>query len=143
LTDERKAFSPFHTRQELVMRVMLVEDDLGMRQVLSRLLQTSGFSSVSEVGDGQEALTALASTQVDLIITDCVMPRMDGVALVTALRARGDRTPVIMLSGQEDPHGVVGASKAGVNNYIPKPIRPEQFLEKIWQTLGIKRAVAL
>ena len=125
------------------MRVMLVEDDLGMRQVLSRLLQTSGFSSVSEVGDGQEALTALASTQVDLIITDCVMPRMDGVALVTALRARGDRTPVIMLSGQEDPHVVVRAIKAGVNNYIPKPIRPEQFLEKIWQTLGINRAVAL
>ena len=125
------------------MRVMLVEDDLGMRQVLSRLLQTSGFSSVSEVGDGQEALTALASTQVDLIITDCVMPRMDGVALVTALRARGDRTPVIMLSGQEDPHVVVRAIRAGVNNYIPKPIRPEQFLEKIWQTLGINRAVAL
>lgn len=125
------------------MRVMLVEDDLGMRQVLSRLLQTSGFSSVSEVGDGQEALTALASTQVDLIITDCVMPRMDGVALVTALRARGDRTPVIMLSGQEDPHVVVRAIRAGVNNYIPKPIRPEQFLEKIWQTLGMNGAVAM
>ena len=125
------------------MRVMLVEDDSGMRQVLSRLLQASGFDSISEVGDGQEALTALASTKVDLIITDCIMPRMDGVALVTALRARGDKTPVIMLSGQDDPHVVVRAIRAGVNNYIPKPIRPEQFLEKIWQTLGINRAVAL
>jgi len=125
------------------MRVMLVEDDSGMRQVLSRLLQTSGFDSISEVGDGQEALAALTSTQVDLIITDCIMPRMDGVALVTALRARGDKTPVIMLSGQDDPHVVVRAIRAGVNNYIPKPIRPEQFLEKIWQTLGINRAVAL
>jgi CheY-like chemotaxis protein len=125
------------------MRVMLVEDDSGMRQVLSRLLQTSGFASVTEVGDGQEALTALTSTQVDLIITDCIMPRMDGVALVTALRARGDQTPVIMLSGQDDPRVVVRAIRAGVNNYIPKPIRPEQFLEKIWQTLGINGAVAL
>jgi CheY-like chemotaxis protein len=125
------------------MRVMLVEDDSGMRQVLSRLLQTSGFASVTEVGDGQEALAALTSTKVDLIITDCIMPRMDGVALVTALRARGDQTPVIMLSGQDDPHVVVKAIRAGVNNYIPKPIRPEQFLEKIWQTLGINRAVAL
>jgi CheY-like chemotaxis protein len=122
---------------------MLVEDDSGMRQVLSRLLQTSGFAAVTEVGDGQEALTALASTKVDLIITDCIMPRMDGVALVTARRARGDQTPVIMLSGQDDPHVVVRAIRAGVNNYIPKPIRPEQFLEKIWQTLGINRAVAL
>ena len=125
------------------MRVMLVEDDPGMRQVLSRLLQTSGFGSVHEVGDGAEALAALASTKVDLIITDCIMPRMDGVALVTALRGRGDRTPVIMLSGQDDPHVVVRAIRAGVNNYVPKPIRPEQFLEKIWQTLGINRAVAL
>ena len=125
------------------MRVMLVEDDLGMRQVLSRLLQTSGFSSVSEVGDGQEALTALASTQVDLIITDCIMPRMDGVAMVTALRRRGDQTPVIMLSGQDDPHVVVRAIRAGVNNYVPKPIRPEHFFEKIWQTLGVNRAIAL
>jgi two-component system chemotaxis response regulator CheY len=122
---------------------MLVEDDSGMRQVLSRLLQASGFQSITEVGDGQDALTALASTRVDLIITDCIMPRMDGVAMVTALRARGDRTPVIMLSGQEDPHVVVRAIRAGVNNYIPKPIRPEQFLEKIWQTLGINGAVAL
>ena len=124
------------------MRVMLVEDDSGMRQVLSKLLRTSGFDFVAEVGDGDEALAALGGTKVDLVITDCIMPRMDGVALVTALRARGDRTPVIMLSGQEDPHVVVRAIRAGVNNYIPKPIRPEQFLEKIWQTLGINGAVA-
>jgi CheY-like chemotaxis protein len=122
---------------------MLVEDDSGMRQVLSKLLQASGFTSVTEVGDGDEALAALVAARVDLIITDCIMPRMDGIALVTALRARGDQTPVIMLSGQEDPHVVVRAIRAGVNNYIPKPIRPEQFLEKIWQTLGINRAVAL
>ena len=125
------------------MRVMIVDDDPEMRQVLSRLLRSSGFDPVDEVGDGDEALARLAAMHVDLIITDCVMPRMDGVALVTALRARGDRTPVIMLSGQDDPHVVVKAVRAGVNNYIPKPIRPEHFFEKIWQTLGVSRAIAL
>ena len=125
------------------MRVMLVDDDAPMRQVLARLLQTSGFESVAEVGDGHQALLHLKSEQVDLIVTDCSMPGMDGIALVTALRARGDQTPVIMLSGQDDPQLIVRAIRAGVNNYIPKPIHPENFFEKIWQTLGVARTVAI
>jgi CheY-like chemotaxis protein len=125
------------------MRVMLVDDDAPMRQVLSKLLQTSGFDSVTEVGDGSEALAALQSHRVDLIVTDCCMPAMDGISLVTALRARGDKTPVIMLSGQNDPQLIVRAIRAGVNNYVPKPIHPENFFEKIWQTLGISPTAAI
>jgi DNA-binding response OmpR family regulator len=123
------------------MRVMLVDDDIRMRQVLARLLQTSGFDTVDEVSDGQEALAKLESCRVDLIVTDFVMPEMDGIAMVTALRARGDQTPIIMLSAHDDPHLVVRAIRAGVNNYVPKPIHPQNFFEKIWQTLGIERPV--
>jgi DNA-binding response OmpR family regulator len=122
---------------------MLVDDDARMRQVLGRLLQASGFSHVDEVSDGAEALERLADLRVDLIVTDCHMPRMDGIALVTALRSRGDRTPVIMLSGEHEPAMIVKAIKAGVDNYIPKPIHPETFFEKIWQSLGVPRAIAL
>jgi DNA-binding response OmpR family regulator len=124
------------------MRVMLVDDDARMREVLARLLASAGFRAVEQVGDGQEALLRLAGVHVDLIITDCSMPRMDGVAFVTALRAKGDATPVIMLSGQDDPQLVVRAIRAGVNNYVPKPIHPENLFEKIRQTLGAARAVA-
>ena len=119
------------------MRVMLVDDDAPMRQVLAKLLHSSGFDHVTEVSDGNEALATLQSSRVDLIVTDCCMPAMDGISLVTALRARGDKTPVIMLSGQDDPQLIVRAIRAGVNNYVPKPIHPENFFEKIWQTLGI------
>jgi CheY-like chemotaxis protein len=125
------------------MRVMVVDDDFRMRQVLAKLLESSGFDGVEEVGDGEEALARLQETQVDLIVTDCQMPRMDGIALVTALRAGGNTTPVIMLSGQDDPQLVVRAIRAGVNNYVPKPIHPENFFEKIWQTLGTSRALAI
>jgi len=48
-----------------------------------------------------------------------------------------------MLSGQDDPQLVVRAIRAGVNNYVPKPIHPENFFEKIRQTLGAVRAVAI
>ena len=126
------------------MRVMLVDDDARMRQVLAKLLLTSGFDSVAEVSDGNQALVHLQSDSVDLIVTDCCMPGMDGITLVTALRAKGDQTPVIMLSGQDDPKLIVRAIRAGVNNYIPKPIHPENFFEKIWQTLGVTtRTIAM
>ena len=118
------------------MHVLVIDDDARLRQVLARLLRTSGFDRVDEAADGEEALAALDRIHPDLILTDCQMPRMDGIAFVRHLRARGDLTPVIMLSGQGDPHAVVVAVKAGVNNYLPKPISPEILFEKIGQTLG-------
>jgi CheY-like chemotaxis protein len=122
---------------------MLVDDDARMRQVLAKLLESAGFREVEQVSDGQEALARLTAVPVDLIITDCCMPRMDGMAMVTTLRARGDLTPIIMLSGQDDPQQIVRAIRAGVNNYVPKPIHPENLFEKIWQTMGTSRAVAM
>jgi DNA-binding response OmpR family regulator len=127
------------------MRVMLVDDDARMRQVLARLLLSAGLTVSHEAGDGEEALAALSADPdgVDLIVTDCRMPRMDGIAFVTALRKRGDTTPVIMLSGEHDPHLIVRAVRAGVDNYVPKPLNPAAFFEKIWQTLATPRAVAV
>ena len=69
------------------------------------------------------------------------MPRMDGLTLVRHLRAAGDKTPIIMLSGHGQPHEIVAAIKAGVNNYLPKPINPEALFEKISQTLGMANLV--
>ena len=127
------------------MRIMLVDDDVRMRQALTRLLNGAGFAFIEQAGDGQEALDRLAGEplRVDLIITDCTMPRLDGVALVGALRARGDRTPVIMISGEHDPDLVIRAIRAGVSNYVPKPIHVQTLVEKIWQTLGVPGAVAM
>lgn len=121
------------------MRVLVVDDDGRLRQVLARLLRASGFDAVDEAADGEEALLALGKGQPDLIITDFQMPRMDGIAFVRRIRAEGNLTPVIMLSGHEDPHSIVVAIKAGVSNYLLKPINPEVLFEKIGQTLGISK----
>jgi DNA-binding response OmpR family regulator len=118
------------------MHALIIDDDARLRQVLTRLLRSGGFDTVDEAADGEEALRTLTNVHPDLILTDCQMPRMDGIAFVRQLRARGDRTPVIMLSGQGDPHLVVTAVRAGVNNYLPKPIHPDVLFEKIEQTLG-------
>jgi len=123
------------------MHALVIDDDARLRQVLTRLLRTGGFDTVDEAADGEEALRTLASVHPDLILTDCQMPRMDCIAFVRQLRARGDRTPVIMLSGQGDPHLVVTAVRAGVNNYLPKPIHPDVLFEKIEQTLGAQKSL--
>src|SRR5258708_17033407 len=129
--------------RNISMHVLVIDDDARLRQVLARLLRTSGFDVVDEASDGEEALLALNKIHPDLILTDCQMPRLDGIAFVRQLRARGDQTPVIMLSGHGDPHQVVVAVKAGVNNYLPKPINPDVLIEKIEQTLGIHPAFSI
>jgi DNA-binding response OmpR family regulator len=122
------------------MHVLVIDDDSRLRQVLARLLRVSGFDVVDEAADGQAALDMLATIHPDLIITDCQMPRLDGIAFVRQLRAQSDRTPVIMLSGLCEPHQVVIAAKAGVDNFLPKPISPHLLMEKISQTLPNFRA---
>ena len=121
------------------MHVLVIDDDSRLRLVLARMLRAGGFDSIQEAADGEEALASLAKRGADLIITDCQMPRMDGITFVRQLRGRGDRTPIIMLSGQGDPHLIVTAIKAGVDNYLPKPINPDVLFEKIEQTLGVRK----
>jgi DNA-binding response OmpR family regulator len=117
------------------MRILLIDDDTRLRQVLARLLRARGFDSIDEAGDGQEAMEMLPCLAVDLIFANCLLPRMDGISLVRALRARGDQTPVIMLRGQAEAHMVVMAVMAGANGCLPRVIHPDLLLEKIGQAL--------
>ena len=115
------------------MHVLVIDDDSRLRQVLARWLRDSGFSTVAEAADGLEALDLLNSHPPDLILTDRDMPRMDGLGFVKILRSRGDRTPIIMLSGHDDPHTLVLAARAGVDSFLTKPISLEMLSEKILQ----------
>jgi two-component system response regulator DesR len=118
------------------MRVLLVEDDTQLRTVLAIFCRTLGVEVLGESADGVEALETLRAgdVQPDLILTDCQMPRMDGIALVRQLRAAGDRTPVIMISGQLDPQIVQRAYAAGVSHYLPKPLSTTSLTHAIGQT---------
>ena len=116
------------------MRVLVVEDDLQLRVVLAVFCRALGAEVLGESADGVEALDALRSLRPDLILTDCQMPRMDGITLVRRLRARGDSTPVIMISGQLDPQVVARAYEAGVSHYLPKPLSPALLTSAIGQT---------
>jgi DNA-binding response OmpR family regulator len=125
--------------QMVAMRVLLVENDLHLRPVVARLMRCFGFDSVAEAGDGKEALSQLEGQSVDLILTDCDMPGMDGIDLTRKLRQRGDTTPIIMLSGRDDAKIVAKARRAGVSDYIQKPIDAKALSASIDRALGEHR----
>ncbi len=78
-------------------QVLVVEDDAEERSDLAEMVASFGFQ-VATVADGREALEKLASFPANAILTDLMMPRMDGVALLKELAAHGDRTPTIVLT---------------------------------------------
>ena len=117
------------------MRVVIVEDDVQMRAALGLILRGFGAEVLAEIGDGLAALELLAGEHPDLILTDCQMPRLDGISLVRRLRARGDQTPVIMISGRHEPQVQAMALAAGVNQYLFKPLSTATLRQAIGQMI--------
>jgi CheY-like chemotaxis protein len=122
------------------MTVLIVEDHEQTRTALSLLLRGLGATVLAEMPDGQAALDLLADQHPDLILTDCQMPRLDGISLVRRLRARGDRTPVIMISGQHEPRIAEMARAAGVSQFLLKPLAAATLQRAIGQILTGKAA---
>jgi len=79
-------------------RVLIVEDDEAERKHLAQMVSSFGITALTAT-DGQDALESLASRDVDAILTDLVMPRMDGFELLRKLSAQGVTTPAIVLTG--------------------------------------------
>lgn len=113
------------------MQALVVDDDAIARRAMSCLLRTCGFEHVIQADDGHQALDVLGHDHPDLVITDCQMPRMDGISLTRALRQGGQSGPIIMLSGLEDPQIIDLAMRAGVTQYLCKPLRAQALVETI------------
>jgi two-component system chemotaxis response regulator CheY len=113
------------------MDVLIADDDPQCRRMLSRLITRAGVDVVAEVADGVEALELLEGIRVDLIITDCQMPRLDGLSFTRTLRARHCFTPIVMVSGHTDPAIVAQAHRAGVNAFFHKPLDGKLLLQFI------------
>src|SRR5207237_3330976 len=101
------------------MRILLVDDDPAARSCLRQFLEGLGALSVHEAADGQAAMEQIPSSRPNLIITDCQMPRMDGLRLTRALRAAGVEVPVIMVSGITDRTMIQSALDNGVPHFLP------------------------
>ena len=119
-------------------RLLIIDDDQSVRVWLRRSLEREGYE-VHEAREGGEALKLLADTPVDLIITDIIMPDMEGIAFILALRQRRPPLPVIAISG---------GGRIGLNNYLEiakgcgaaralaKPFKIAQLLTLVQELIG-------
>ncbi|HWE25674.1 MAG TPA: sigma-54 dependent transcriptional regulator [Myxococcales bacterium] len=101
-------------------RVLVVDDEQSLRKVLAATLQREGYE-VTVCGDGEEALSALERDGADVVVTDLVMPKLDGLALLRKVVARHPDVPVIVITAHGRIDSAVEAMKAGAFDFLAKP----------------------
>ncbi|MGW0120826.1 SpoIIE family protein phosphatase [Streptomyces sp. NPDC003327] len=121
-------------------RVLVADDNADMREYLTRLLSGAGYE-VRGVSDGQEALAAVRAQVPDVVVSDVMMPRLDGLALVTALRAdpRTATVPVLLLSARAGQEASVEGLRAGSDDYLVKPFAAVELLARLRATVQLAR----
>jgi two-component system, OmpR family, response regulator len=112
------------------MRLLLIEDDLQAAEYLVKGLRESGYS-VEHSPDGRDGLDKASRGPYDVIVADRQLPYLDGLAIITALRERSDRTPVLILSALGTVDDRVHGLKAGGDDYLTKPFAFAELLARI------------
>jgi two-component system chemotaxis response regulator CheY len=119
----------------LALDVMIVDDSAAIRKILQRVLIQAGFpiGAVHEATDGNEALAVLKTHKVGLILSDINMPNMDGIELLTKLKADAvlKSVPIVMVTTEGSQARVLQALELGAAGYIRKPFTAEQIKEKL------------
>lgn len=112
------------------MRILVVEDERDLNRILTKTLTAEGCS-VDACFDGLEALDYLSGASYDVIVLDRMMPRMDGMELLSRLRSQGDETPVIFLTAKDAVSERVRGLDAGADDYLVKPFSFEELMARI------------
>ena len=112
------------------MRILVVEDERDLNRILTKTLSAEGCS-VDACFDGLEALDYLSGASYDVIVLDRMMPRMDGMELLSRLRAQGDETPVIFLTAKDAVSERVRGLDAGADDYLVKPFSFDELMARI------------
>lgn len=111
-------------------RILLVEDDERLQQLYQSVLERAGFL-VFAVANGTEALKQLESTQVDVIITDIMMPVMDGYELLETLRSSRVETPVLIITAKADFEDKKKGFQLGTDDYMTKPVDVNEMVLRV------------
>lgn len=113
------------------IRIALADDQALVRAGLRALLERLGLTIAFEADDGQALLDQLAHTPVDVVLSDIRMPGLDGIDALLALRERGDRTPVLLLTTFDDSELLLRAAEAGAQGFLLKDAAPEDLRDAI------------
>lgn len=113
-----------------MLKILIAEDDLELRQLFAKVLSKNGYA-VLVAGNGQEALERLDEEYVDLIISDVMMPVMDGYEFVSALREAGYTTPVLMITAKSAFDDMRQGFVLGTDDYMVKPVNVNEMVLRV------------
>lgn len=111
-------------------RILVVDDEPHIVSLVTRALQADGYDTVS-ADDGQAALDRALEGDIDLIILDVGLPTLDGFDVLRALRAEGEKMPVIMLTARSASRDAVNGLDAGASDYVPKPFSVAELMARV------------
>jgi two-component system response regulator MprA len=111
-------------------RVLVVEDDGAVRRAVERALTFEGYDVVT-ARDGAEALSIVLNDRIEAIVLDVMMPIVDGLEACRRIRARGDTTPILILTARTEVSDRVAGLDAGADDYLVKPFALEELLARL------------
>lgn len=118
-------------------RILVAEDDNAVRELVTRIIASRGHEVIAVV-DGAYALEAVGSSQFDLLVTDIVMPRLDGIALALAVAKSHPELPILMMTGYAMERQRAHDLEVLVHRVLSKPFTVDQFLAVLGETLERK-----
>ena len=113
-----------------MFKILIAEDDRELRQLFSHVLTKNGYS-VKGVANGKEALDAMEGDYFDIIISDIMMPQVDGYEFVRLLRESGNTTPVLMITAKDNFEDMRRGFLAGTDDYMVKPININEMVLRV------------
>lgn len=113
-----------------MFKILIAEDDKELRQLFTHVLRQNGYA-VTGVSDGREALNALNASYYDMIISDIMMPNMDGYDLVRALRESGSTTPVLMITAKDSFDDMKLGFNSGTDDFMVKPVNVNEMVLRV------------
>jgi two-component system, chemotaxis family, chemotaxis protein CheY len=118
--------------------ILIVDDFASMRRIVKGTLKSIGFNNFIEAEDGVIALKMLEKEKIDLIISDWIMPNMNGLEFLKAVKGneKFKKIPFVMVTAEGQKGNVLEAINAGVSNYIVKPFTPETLQAKLKKVLN-------
>ena len=112
------------------MRILIAEDEVSIARALKLMLEKNQYT-VDMVHNGADALNFIKSVPYDALVLDIMMPEMDGIELLTAVRKSGIKTPALFLTAKGEIEDRVAGLDAGADDYLPKPFATSEFLARV------------
>jgi DNA-binding response OmpR family regulator len=119
--------------------ILVIEDEPAVQTLLRKQLTANGYQ-VTVAADGLDGLMKLESIKPDLVISDVMMPNLDGIEFVRAIKQHQEtrRIPVIFLTAKSDPRSMIEGINVGARFYVTKPFQIDDVLSKVRRALGGK-----